>query len=219
MGSITRAAALAAAASVGLQTADAGFVYSSSVRSVAAATPASSDLGITTAFGVWFDSASSSGAGLTALANQGSNLGLNEMSFVGAAQVLGGGGGLSASSNADLTFVAMGDDPSASLVDIAWIIGLSEDFTGGGTASVLVKLTDLTLGTMRLMLSSDTTAAGTLTVVAGNNYRLEVFASANATSSGSAFGSFNATFSIIPGPATAALLALAGVVGRGRRRR
>jgi hypothetical protein len=218
MGSITRAAALAAAASVGLQTADAGFVYSSSVRSVAAATPASSDSGITTAFGIWFDSASSSGAGLTALANQGSNLGLNEMSFVGAAQVLGGNGA-SASSAADLTFVAFGDDPSASLVDISWIIGLSEDFTGGGTASVWVKLTDLTLGTMRLMLSSDTTAAGTLTVVAGNNYRLEVFASANATSSGSGFGSFNATFSIVPGPATAALLAIAGVVARGRRRR
>lgn len=218
MGSITRAAALAAAAFVGLQAADAGFVYASSARAVAAATPSSSDSGNSSAFGVWFDTASSSGAGLTALANQGSNLGLNEMSFVGAAQVLGGNGA-SSSSTADLTFVAMGDDPSASLVDISWIIGLSEDFTGGGTASVWVKLTDLTLGTMRLMLSSDTTAAGTLTVVAGNNYRLEVFASASTSSAGSGFGSFNASFTIVPVPGSAALIALAAAVGRGRRRR
>lgn len=218
MGSIIRAAATAAAAFVGLQAADAGFVYSSAARSVAASTPATSDTGGSSAFGVWFDTATSSGSGLTALANQGSNLGVNEISLVGAAQVLGGAGA-SASSGANMTFVAFGDDPTASLVDISWIVGLSEDFTGGGSATVWIKLTDLTLGTMRLMLSSDTTAAGTLSVIAGNNYRLEVLASTSASSAGSAFGSFNATFSIVPGPATAALLAIAGAIGQGRRRR
>lgn len=216
MGPLSRAAALAAAAFVGLQTADAGFVYASAARSVTTNAASASDSGSSSAFGVWFDSASASGAGLSALANQGSNLGMNEMSFVGASQVLGAA---NASSLADVTFSVTAVDPNSSFVDISWIIGLSEDFAGGGMASVFVKLTDVTTSTVRLLLSNDTTAAGNLTVTAGNTYRLEVSASTAAGSLGSAFGSFNGSFSIVPGPASTALLALAGVAAGRRRRR
>lgn len=220
MGSISRAAALAAAAFVGLQTADAGFVYSSSSRSVSAIAGASSDSGSSSASGIWFDSAFASGAGLSALANQGSDLATNEMSFVGASQVLGGASGAtSAFSIADITFTVDQIDPSSNLVDIAWIIGLSEDFAGGGSASVFIRLTDVTTSTVRLLLSNDTTAAGNLTVTAGNTYRLEVSSTTSASTTGSAFGSFNANFSIVPGPASAALLGLAGLVATSRRRR
>lgn len=219
MGSMSRAAALAAAAFVGLQTADAGFVYSSALRSVSTTAGASSDSGSTGAFGVWFDSAFSSSSGLSALANQGSDLAMNEMSFVGASQVLGGASGAtSAASIADITFTVAPVDPTSGLVDIAWIIGLSEDFAGGGNASVFIRLTDVTTSTVRLLLSNDTTAAGNLTVTAGNTYRLEVSSTTSASTTGSAFGSFNANFSIVPGPASAALIGLAGLVAIRRRR-
>lgn len=220
MGSMSRAAALAAAAFVGLQTADAAFVYSSASRSVGTSAAAASDSGSSNAFGIWFDSAFSSSAGLSALANQGSDLALNEMSFVGASQVLGGASGAaSASSIADVNFTVAPVTAGSPLVDISWIIGLSEDFAGGGAASVFIRLTDVTTSTVRLLLSNDTTAAGSLTVIAGNSYRLEISSVTTANAAGSAFGSFNASFSIVPGPATAALLGIAGLVANRRRRR
>ena len=75
MGSISRAAALAAAALVGLQTADAGFVYSTSNRVVSAVVPSSSDTKSTSLFGNWFGSAFVSGAGVSSLANDASAAG------------------------------------------------------------------------------------------------------------------------------------------------
>ena len=219
MGSISRAAALAAAALVGLQTADAGFVYSTSNRVVSAVVPSSSDTKSTSLFGNWFGSAFVSGAGVSSLANQGSDLGSTSISLVGASQANGAAGASAiGESTLDATFVAMSDDGAATL-DVNWVIGLSQTIGGVGSSTVFIKLTDVTLNTVRLVLSSSANASDTLTLVSGNTYRLEAFASSSATGAGNAFSSFNGSFSIVPGPASAALLALAGAVGKRRRRR
>jgi hypothetical protein len=219
MGSISRAAALAAAALVGLQTADAGFVYSTSNRVVSAVVPSSSDTKSTSLFGNWFGSALVSGAGVSSLANQGSDLGSTSISLVGASQAIGAAGASAiGESTLDATFVAMSDDGAATL-DVSWMIGLSQTIGGVGSSTVFIKLTDVTLNTVRLVLSSTANASDTLTLVSGNTYRLEALASSSATGAGNAFSSFNASFSIVPGPASAALLALAGAVGKRRRRR
>lgn len=219
MGSISRAAALAAAALVGLQTADAGFVYSTSNRVVSAVVPSSSDTKSTSLFGNWFGSAFVSGAGVSSLANQGSDLGSTSISLVGASQAIGAAGASAiGESTLDATFVAMSDDGAATL-DVSWMIGLSQTIGGVGSSTVFIKLTDVTLNTVRLMLSSSANASDTLTLVSGNTYRLEALASSSATGAGNAFSSFNGSFSIVPGPASAALLALAGAVGKRRRRR
>lgn len=219
MGSISRAAALAAAALVGLQTADAGFVYSTSNRVVSAVVPSSSDTKSTSLFGNWFGSAFVSGAGVSSLANQGSDLGSTSISLVGASQAIGAAGASAiGESTLDATFVAMSDDGAATL-DVSWMIGLSQTIGGVGSSTVFIKLTDVTLNTVRLVLSSSANASDTLTLVSGNTYRLEAFASSSATGAGNAFSSFNGSFSIVPGPASAALLALAGAVGKRRRRR
>ncbi len=220
MGSISRAAALAAAALVGLQTANAGFVYSTSSRVVSAGIPSSSDTKSNGLFGNWFGSAFVSGAGVSSLANQGSDLGLTSISLVGASQAIGAAGVSTAigESTLDATFVAMSDDGAATL-DVNWMIGLSQTIGGAGSSTVFIKLTDVTLNTVRLVLSNTANASDTLTLVSGNTYRLEAFASSSATGAGNAFSSFNGSFSIVPGPASAALLALAGAVGKRRRRR
>jgi hypothetical protein len=219
MGSISRAAALAAAALVGLQTADAGFVYSTSIRVVSVGIPSSADTKSTSLFGNWFGSAFVSGAGVSSLANQGSDLGSTSISLVGASQANGAAGASAiGESTLDATFVAMSDDGAATL-DVNWVIGLSQTIGGVGSSTVFIKLTDVTLNTVRLVLSSSANASDTLTLVSGNTYRLEAFASSSATGAGNAFSSFNGSFSIVPGPASAALLALAGAVGKRRRRR
>lgn len=219
MGSISRAAALAAAALVGLQTADAGFVYSTSNRVVSAVVPSSSDTKSTSLFGNWFGSAFVSGAGVSSLANQGSDLGSTSISLVGASQAIGAAGASAiGESTLDATFVAMSDDGAATL-DVNWMIGLSQTIGGVGSSTVFIKLTDVTLNTVRLVLSNTANASDTLTLVSGNTYRLEALASSSATGAGNAFSSFNGSFSIVPGPASAALLALAGAVGKRRRRR
>ncbi|MEY3142421.1 MAG: hypothetical protein RLY21_914 [Planctomycetota bacterium] len=219
MGSMSRAAALAAAAFVGLQTADAGFVYSASARSVSAITPSFSDSGSTAGLGSWFDSAFASSAGASALANQGSDLGASSIGLVGAGQALGAAGAsASGGSFLDATFVAMSDDGSATL-DVNWIVGLSQTLGGTGTSTVFIKVTDVTLNTVRLMLSNNANASGTLTMISGNTYRIEATASSNAVGVGNAYSSFNGNFSIVPGPASASLLALAGLTVARRRRR
>lgn len=219
MGSMSRAAALAAAAFVGLQTADAGFVYTTASRSVAATTPTSVDSGSTSLFGSWFRSAFASSSGVSALANQGSDLGVSTIGLVGAGQAIGGAGAsASGASLLDATFVAMSDDGSATL-DVNWIVGLSQNIGGSGASTVFIKLTDVTLNTVRLMLSNNANASGTLTMISGNTYRIEAVANSSATGVGNAYSSFNGNFSIVPGPASAALLTLAGAVARRRRYR
>lgn len=222
MGSITRAAALAAAA-VALgsfaQQAAAGFVYSSTLRSVSVAASGASDSDSSNAGGVWFGSASLSGAGYSGLANHGSSLSMDAMDFVGAAQALANTGSSSvvAQSLVDITFVAQGFD-GASTLDVSWIIGLS-DTDAGGAAFVSVVLTDLTSNTVRLALSDDRIASGSLTLDAGRSYRLEILADANVANGGGALASYNANFTAIPGPGALALVACAGAIGLSTRRR
>lgn len=218
MGHLLRAAAVAAAF-VGLQTADAGFAYTTASRSVSAATPSQSDVKSTSALGSWFGSAFAASVGTTALANQGSDLAAATMSLVGAGQAIGASGaGSSASSIADVTFIAMSEDGGAT-VDVNWIIGLSQNIGGAGSASVQITLTDVTTSTIRLMLSNNTTASGVVNLISGNTYRLVANATSSASSAGNGFASFNGSFSIVPAPGALALLGLGGVIGsRGRLR-
>jgi len=223
MGSITRAAAVAAAAvALGAtsQQAAAGFVYSSTLRSVSVTAGGASDSDSSNAGGVWFGSASLSGAGFSGLANHGSNLTMDEMNFSGAAQALASSANFSvvAQSLVDITFVAQGFGGGSTL-DVSWIVGLS-DIQTGGASFVSVVLTDLTANVVRLALSDDSIASGSLTLDAGRSYRLEIRADASVSNGGGALANYNASFVAIPAPGALALLAFAGASGlRSRRRR
>ncbi len=222
MGSITRAAAFAAAAvALGAlsQQAAAGFVYSSTLRSVSVTAAGASDSDSSTAGGVWFGSASLSGAGYSGLANHGSDLDMDSMDFSGAAQALASSASVPVVSMSlvDITFIAEGFD-GAALLDVSWVVGLSEVETGGA-AFVSVVLTDLTTNTVRLALSDDSIASGSVSLDSGRSYRLEIRADANVGNGGGALASYNASFTAIPAPGAMALLALAGSAGLATRRR
>lgn len=215
---LSRVAAFAAAGVVGLQTADAGFVYASSSRAVSAVSPSQTDNKSTAATGNWFGSAFAAGSGVSALANQGSDLATASMSLVGAGQAIGAvGASASASSAFDVSFVAVSDDGSSSF-DINWIIGLSQNVSAGGNSAVFIKLTDVTTNTVRLMLSNNTTASGTLSVVSGRTYRLEASAASSASGAGNGYASFNGSFTMVPAPGAITLAGLS-VLGMGRSRR
>ncbi|MBI1303144.1 MAG: hypothetical protein GC172_05090 [Phycisphaera sp.] len=178
-----------------------------------------SDSDSSTAGGVWFGSASLSGAGYSGLANHGSSITAEEMDFSGAAQALAGSANLAVVSLSlvDITFVAQGFDGS-SILDVSWIVGLSETETGGA-AFVSVVLTDLTTNTVRLALSDDSIASGNVSLDSGRSYRLEIRADASVGNGGAALASYNASFTAIPAPGAMALLALAGTAGLTARRR
>lgn len=222
MGSITRVAAFAAAAvALGAlsQQAAAGFVYSSTLRSVSVTAGGASDSDSSNAGGVWFGSASLSGGGYSGLANHGSNIAAEAMEFSGAAQALSGSANFAVVSLnlVDITFVAQGFD-GASTLDVSWIVGLSET-ESGGAAFVSVVLTDLTANIVRLALSDDSIASGSLALDSGRSYRLEIRADANVGNGGGALASYNASFNAIPAPGALVLLALAGTAGLASRRR
>lgn len=219
MCSSLRSALVAAASLASLEAAHAGFVYQSAQRSVTASIASTTDSGSTTSFGTWFDSASVFGGGSAASATHGSDLAALAMSFSGGAQaVSGAAGGVSALSLADITFLANSLGGGAAL-DVEWLVALSEDAAGSTSSSVSFVLTDLTTGTMRVMLGGDNVASGTISLVAGNLYRLEVRANASGTGSGNALANYNVNFSVIPVPGAMSLLVLAGFVGFGRRSR
>ena len=141
------------------------------------------------------------------------------MDFSGAAQALSGSANFAVVSLSlvDITFVAQGFD-GASTLDVSWIVGLSETETGGA-AFVSVVLTDLTANVVRLALSDDSIASGSLALDSGRSYRLEIRADANVGNGGGALANYNASFTAIPAPGAMALLALAGTAGLASRRR
>jgi uncharacterized protein (TIGR03382 family) len=218
MGSLLRSALVAAAPLACLQAADAGFVYQSAQRSVSASLASNSDSGSTSAFGLWFDSASVFAGGAAASANHGSDLLVDEMTFSGGAQVFSGAnGGASALSEADITFLAMSDD-GASFVDVEWLVGLSESASGSTTSSVWFTLTDVTSGVVLVSVAGNSVSSSPLVLSSGGLYRLQIVSSANGTSSGNALANYNVSFSVIPAPGALSLLALSGFVALRRRR-
>jgi MYXO-CTERM domain-containing protein len=83
---------------------------------------------------------------------------------------------------------------------------------------VVVTLTDLTTGVVRLTASATAAFSGTLELENGHNYRLNIDADAAVQGAGDALGQYNVAFSApVPAPGAIALIALAGFVARRRR--
>jgi MYXO-CTERM domain-containing protein len=209
----TRFAASAAVALASVSTASAGFVYSTASRAVEATASATSDTASDTGFGTWFDSASVFATSSNALAQHGSQLGATSMNFAGAAQSSAVTGGIgSATSGATIDFSSDMDQV------VSFILGLTRTASGLGSSTVVVTLTDLTTGVVRLTASATAAFSGSLELDAGHDYRLHIDADAAAQGAGDALGQYNVAFSApVPAPGAIALLALAGFVARRRR--
>ncbi len=216
MSSFTRGVASATVAAIASQFASAGFVYESADRTVnTTVVGQGTDSDSIAVFGAWYGSASSVGSGYTVLSTQGSELVYSQMTFVGAAQISSSSANteISAASWADLSFLA------DSTESIAWILGLGESATGASTSSaVSVQVTDLTTSLIRLFASGDSTASGSFGVIAGHRYRVVVNATSASASAGEVLSNYNVGLFSVPSPAGAALLGLAALVGRTRRR-
>jgi hypothetical protein len=81
-----------------------------------------------------------------------------------------------------------------------------------------VQVTDLTTSLIRLFASGDFTGSGSFGVIAGHRYRVVVNATSASASAGEVLSTYNVGLFSVPSPAGAALLGLAGLVGRTRRR-
>ncbi|MFM7052391.1 MAG: hypothetical protein ACKOYN_09695 [Planctomycetota bacterium] len=216
MGLTLRAAAFAAGCAFAASgVANAAFVYSSSSRSVDVTVNSTVvDSEFTSAFGGWFGSASSNGAGYSALAQQGSNLASLEMSLVGSATVdASATAAIMARSMADISFIASASE------SISWLASLGSGSTGSAAPGLLtVRVTDSTSGTVVLAFTGPTAGSGSFGVVAGRSYRVEVSAMAIVQGGGLSAANYSAVFSApVPAPGAIALLGLAGLVGRRRR--
>lgn len=214
MGIATRVAASAAVA-LAASAADAGFVYSASNREVSVAVSGSTvDSEVFTNAGSWYGAANALGAGYSALSTQGSQLAALEMTFVGAAQIEASAtAAIAGRSTADVTFIA------DSTESIAWIASLGRSASGAGNGgSISLSLVDVTAGGVLLAFSGPSNGSGTVDVVGGRTYRLQIAALSNTSGAGSVISNYNVGFfSAVPAPAS--IVAFAGLLAGGRRRR
>jgi MYXO-CTERM domain-containing protein len=214
MGLNTRIAASAVVALASASAANAGFVYASANRSVEATADATTDVSSDAAFGTWFDSASVFATSSNALSQHGSQLASTSMNFAGAAQVSATTGGV-----ASATSFAIIDFRSDMEQVVSFIVGLTSTASGGGFNSVLVTLTDTTTGVVRLSASATAAFSGSLTLDENHTYRLVIDADAGVQGAGNSLGQYNIAFNApIPTPGSAALLGLAGLATKRRRR-
>lgn len=212
---ILRAAALSAVSVAVAQSANAGFVYQSAARDVSVSVSgAVVDSESNSAYGSWFGSASTTGMGYSALATQGSNLGLQEMTFVGAAQLDASmTASLAARSTASVSFLADSNE------SISWIVNLARQSAGAGnSSSIALSVIDVASGAVVLAFSGPSIGSGSFDVIAGRSYRVDLSALANASGPSNSLANYNVGFfSAIPAPGAIALLGLAGLAGRRRR--
>lgn len=215
MSSVLRAAALSAVVLAAVSSANAAFVYQSSSRETSASVGGSvADSESTTAAGSWYGSASANTATYTILSTQGSNLASTEMTFVGASQISASAPAtLGATSTATVTFLASATDT------VRWIANLARDFSGAGNnAAISLSVIDLTTFNPVLAFTGPTIGSGSFDVIAGRTYRVNISATANATSATNSVANYNVGFfSTVPAPGAIALLGLAGLTGRRRR--
>jgi len=215
MGSSIRMAALAAVALCGYQSADAGFVYTSSNRVVdVSVNNAVVDSQSTTAQGSWYGSASTQTSSYAGLATQGSNLSFAAMTFVGAAQLdASATANIAARSGAQVFFSASGTE------SIRWIANLAAQAQGSNnTSSIALAVIDLSTNSTVLAFTGPSIGSGSFTVTSGHNYRIDLAANASATGPVNALANYNVGFfSTVPGPGAMALVGLAGLASRRRR--
>jgi len=215
MGSSIRMAALAAVALCGYQSADAGFVYTSSNRVVdVSVNNAVVDSQSTTAQGSWYGSASSNTSSYAGLATQGSNLSFAAMTFVGAAQLDASATAAIAARSAASVFFS-----SNATESIRWIADLAAQAQGANnTSSIALSVFDITSNSTVLAFTGPSIGSGSFNVTSGHNYRVELAANASAAGPVNALANYNVGFfSTVPGPGAMALVGLAGLASRRRR--
>ncbi len=204
---------------VGLSAAHAGFVYDTSHtnrRTQAWVIGSSVEVDATTALGPWYGSAFYSDATTAVLANQGSDLGASQMTFSGGAQT-------SSSVAIDLhaQSVASTRFGVTSAGALQWIVTTNSVANGfENMSSISISLMDLTTGQFLFARTGNSSGNGSIQLIASHNYELVIYADAESGSAGSTAATYNAglQFVAVPTPGALALLALAGISARSRRR-
>lgn len=208
----TAAAALSAAAS-----AEAGFVYASSVRAISLTSPAGTSSASSNAFSDFLEFRSYSAPMVSGALQQGSTLGMDSMSFGAFAQLFSNSaafaGPLSGTSLSSVVFA----------VDSNLLAGLSVGTTiqasGASAASgVSVVLRDFATGEVLYSTSTNATDSLELSLTAGRSYQLDVTGAASVASGvGSSFMNYSVSMTVVPAPGVLSIVGLAAVARRRRR--
>jgi hypothetical protein len=206
------AAALSAAAS-----AQAGFVYTSSLRSIALTSPSGTASPSSSAFGDFLEFRSYNAPFVSGAVQQGSTLGVESMSFGAFAQLFSNaasfGGPLSGNSLSSVVFTV----DSAMLAAVSVGTNL-QSFGAGASNGVSVVLREVATGTVLYSTSSSANDSLELSLVAGTSYQLDVSgAAAVASGTGNSFMNYSVSISAVPAPGALAAFGLAAMTRRRRR--
>jgi len=208
----TAAVALSAAAS-----ADAGFVYSSALRSISLTSPAGTSGASSNAFGDFLEFRSYSAPMISGALQQASTLGVDSMSFGAFTQLFsnsaGFAGPLSGTSLSSVLFSVDAD------LQAALSVGTTIQSSGASAAGgISVVLRDVATGGVIYTTNTNATDSLELSLVAGRSYQLDISsAAAVASGIGSAFTNYSVSITAVPAPGVLATLGLAAMARRRRR--
>ncbi len=208
----TAAAALSAAAS-----AEAGFVYASSLRAIALISPAGISSVASSSFGDFLEFRAYNAPSVSGSVQQGSTLGVDSMSFGAFTQLFSNaanfGGPLDANSLSSVVFTV----DSSMLAAIS--VGTALQSSGAGAANgVSVVLREVATGNVLYSANSSVNDTLELTLVSGLSYQLDVSTAASVASGvGNSFTNYSVSISAVPAPGVLATLGLAAMARRRRR--
>lgn len=206
------AAALSAAAS-----ANAGFVYSSSLRSISLLSPAGTVGASSTSFGDFLEFRSYNAPMVSGAVQQASTLGSDSMSFGAFSQLFSNSasfaGPLSASSLSSVVFSSASNQLAALSVGTTV---QSSGATSSGGMSVVFR--DVASGAV--IYSTNTSATDTIEVAltGGRSYQLDISSAATVgLGTGNAFTNYSVSISAVPAPGAIVAFGFAAMVRRRRR--
>lgn len=208
----TAAAALSAAAS-----AEAGFVYASSLRAIALVSPAGISSVASSAFGDFLEFRAYNAPSVSGSVQQGSTLGVDSMSFGAFTQLFSNAASFSGPLDANSLSSVVFSVDSSMLASIS--VGTALQRSGAGAANgVSVVLREAATGNVLYSANSSVNDTLELTLVSGLSYQLDVSTAASVASGvGSSFTNYSVSITAVPAPGVLATLGLAAMARRRRR--